>query len=220
MKKNEFTLIELLVVISIIAILAAMLLPALSQVKEVSRKSTCASNQKQIIMTVNLYRNDYDDYIPAWKSGDWCKRLFEYTKNDLIFRCPSHPRYRLPAATKSIDTGRMSIGINGGESVTFFNTDRKASAIKNLSSLVYTGDSAGAGGTAVNNTNGGQYVNNGVCLGLGTPHSGGCTHFVARHNKSVNFGFLGGQVINYSYSEAMKMHDTSTLKARYLRIKW
>ncbi len=62
--KRSFTLIELLVVIAIIALLAAMLMPALGKAKEMARKASCASNQKQLGMMNILYGNDYKYFVP------------------------------------------------------------------------------------------------------------------------------------------------------------
>ncbi len=59
---KRFTLVELLIVIAIIAIIAAMLLPALNQARERARSTSCVSNLKTFSQFVFLYSQDNDDY--------------------------------------------------------------------------------------------------------------------------------------------------------------
>jgi len=62
--RQGFTLIELLVVISIIAILAGMLLPAITMVRESARKANCGSNQRQIVLAMVAYGSENDGVWP------------------------------------------------------------------------------------------------------------------------------------------------------------
>ena len=96
-KQHKFTLIELLVVIAIIAILASMLLPALSKAKAKAKDIQCKSNIKQCAFVATMYANDNDAYLPPpiFRLTDyyfWTEKFVDDKSLSLeMLRCPGWP---------------------------------------------------------------------------------------------------------------------------------
>ena len=88
MKKTAFTLIELLVVISVITVLMAVLLPALSRVRKVARAMRCLSNARQVGLALHSGADDTGGLVLPAYNPPWWQAPRDYCDSNDTFLCP------------------------------------------------------------------------------------------------------------------------------------
>ena len=211
-KKNSFTLIELLVVIAIIAILAGILMPALSSARARARSASCTANLKQLGLMQQQYTDFFNGYFcPAYycdaswvmtywdwaqdnswqedkenSSGILARALNMKGKNSGVHNCPDNNLKRESSAQNS------GYGYNEFLGYEPFNgyLGIKTSHVRNPSRTIMFADAAV------------QDYNDNTSLiptsflyspdGIKNKQSGGYVHF--RHNESANGCFVDGHV--------------------------
>jgi prepilin-type N-terminal cleavage/methylation domain-containing protein len=191
--RRAFTLVELLVVIAIVGILAAILLPALAQVKQKARATQCGANLRQWGLAYQLYANDYGDYLPRRGQGvqaltqidrpeDWFNALPPYFKlnsfqmmvsNNLVPAAHSQSVFICPSAENPGGTYFLPYGMNMNLCPWNLPLPIKMSAVTQPSFVVALADAPGAYSSTYPSTQ---------------PYS-----IVARHANRINLLFLGGQ---------------------------
>jgi len=192
MRRRGFSGIESLLVFTVIAILAAVLIPVFLRVRENSRRSNCQGTLKQIAAAIRLYTADSGEHfpevngIPKQKRYGWADSIVPYLKDANLLQCPSEPTW--PA---------QGIGSKSTQYTDyFFNSNmsgQSESALQSIAGTVMSGDAKP--GDSRRESNGGTnrplqrggieriVDRNGVPVGA-----------AMRHLEGANYSFADGHV--------------------------
>ncbi|UCG32477.1 MAG: prepilin-type N-terminal cleavage/methylation domain-containing protein [Phycisphaerales bacterium] len=127
--RRSFTLVELLVVISIIALLIAIMMPALRKARWQAKATYCMNNLRGLGTAVNLYLNEEEERLPSSAAfahygggaqGSWFRGLQEFYGNPLIARCPADRcKYWSVPVKDIISNAERALGIDGLRHVSY-----------------------------------------------------------------------------------------------------
>lgn len=124
-----FTLVELLVVISIIALLMAIMMPALRKARWQAKATYCMNNLRGLGTAVNLYLNEEQERLPSTAAfahygggaqGSWFRGLQDFYGNPLIAKCPmDRCKYWRVPVKDNISEAERALGIDGLRHVSY-----------------------------------------------------------------------------------------------------
>ena len=193
-----FTLVELLVAVAVIAILAALLLPALAGAKIRAQSVTCLNNQRQLMLACLLYTGDFDDRLPYNMGADEIKR--RVARNEFLNWTSSIMSWELdPDNTNTVRLTQGGLGPYTGPAPKIYRcptdfavSDIQAQAgwgsrVRSISMNAMVGDAGeySADGVNVNNPDYRQFFKLGQM-----PSPSSIFVFIEEHPDSINDGYF------------------------------
>ena len=207
--RNIFTLIELLIVIAIIAILAAMLLPALNAAKVKAQAIDCVNHFKQLGSATVMFAGDHQDFVPpalfdaantkkvfGWTDANyyWYQHLYPYAPQKNIFDCKPYLKPDKPYKNADTNAG----GVCKNNETTRYEIAIAYGATADLGGYDAMGTTTGVKlGNLKNNSRRVHLSEYNTALFLGGNFASLSMDAVAqifRHNKTANMLFLDGHV--------------------------
>ncbi|MFK7788016.1 MAG: type II secretion system protein [Phycisphaeraceae bacterium] len=220
--RKGFTLIELLVVISIIALLIAILLPALGAAKRASRTTICLSNARQMALATVAYAVENDMDLPNVgfshggeafdQQGSWFFQLEPYVDGKLLYRCPSDESeaWQVPEAGRlrqvSYATNFMLSGQIAGRYKPFSNIDRLPRPSKTIYTVELAEDSTTGFATA-------DHVHPETWFGAPSSHDATISRQIeiAQHQEKSNYMYLDGHAETLARSDVFEVAPGATI---------
>jgi len=223
---RQFTILELLIVIAIIAILASLLLPALSRAKESGKQISCKNKMKQLSLCVEMYSNDHNGYLPcgygdygAVNRNDAEVKLMPYLENrvsnsgDAIitepyFHCPSASGCSYAPANPERWLGYSMnayiVRYHNTEKVSGHRAISKAVHVEYPTKLLLIVD----GGNPNNTGDLNEWVTYSIGGWMTSPDYDTVNHLAQRHNNGLNILFIDGHVSWYHRDGTLVPKDT------------
>ena len=213
--RRYFTLIELLIVIAIIAILAAMLLPALSRTRGYAHKAQCLNNLKQLGVAFTGYTDLYYPWIIPYNglrpNKMWYHWFTEELKNDAVFNCPAEAGKGKDQENRSFKESDCRLGYNVylGGVYQYGYPRHTVNMIRYPAGVVTFGDSGSMGTDASAIRNGWMSVKLAFRHDTGS-YKSTCPQEAMENSASVNFAYFDGHAGSESKGSIWQLHGKAS----------